>query len=245
MSVLFAAIVAAIAIAWTARRPEPVPGAPPTPVAVATTTAQGSTHPALANVEATVAANNAQGSQQAQAFVNDGWTFVDAAPPDPALLSASPTLLPAREAELRVQLASAPPSKQFLSNVVTVAVDAREPSTRVAAVEAIARMGKGDPQHALVSVMRKLPASDEARRALVSLMRPTDTADPFLITMAALLDDPAVTGDERKQLAMTLAVVALRDGGALPGDVAETMSPAARALVDDATRIARTALTGK
>lgn len=221
------------------------------PVAIASSTATGHAAPGIASarllppgvassVEVFVAAKNAEASAQAKVLADDGWTFVDAPPPDPALLAASPALLREREPELRAQLASAPLDKKHLANAVVIATEAREASTRVAAVEAIARMGSGDPQYALVSLMKKLPATDPARRVLVPRLRPASTADPFVVTMAALLDDAGVLPEERRQVAMTLSLLAAVEGGALPADVLESLSPAARALLASTTLLART-----
>ncbi|MGZ3450615.1 MAG: hypothetical protein ACXVEF_13525 [Polyangiales bacterium] len=224
-------------LGWNVRRSDE-PAAMATPQASAPAIAATSSIRAQ-QAESIVAANNVVSAKQAKAFTDDGWVLVDAPPPDPLLLSASPTLIGKRERELRWQLSSAPPDEKYLSNVVTIATDAHDAETRVAAVEAIARMGAGDPRFALVSVMKKLAKTDPARRALVPLLRPTSTTDALTIVIAALLDDSTVTPDERKTLAMTLAVVALHEGSPLPADVVESMTPAARALFDDAQRTAQ------
>lgn len=219
-------------LGWSVRREPPV--APPQTHPQTTATAS----PALRfeQVEAVVAAKNAEPSQNAKAFTDDGWALVDAAPPDPLSTSMSPTLIGKRESELRLQLSSAPPDRKYLANVVTVATDAHDAATRVAAVEAIARMGAGDPQFALVSVMKKLPKTDAARIALVPLLQPASTTDALTVVIAALLDDAAVAADERKTLAMTLAAVATHEGTTLPTDVLDSMTKEARALFDDAQR---------
>lgn len=183
-------------------------------------------------VEAIVARNNAALLAQRRAFEADGWTFVEVAAPDPALVAASPELLATREAELRAQLLSAAPGEEQLQNVATIATQARDSETRVAAVEAIARMGPGDPQRALLEVMRQLDPADPARRRLVALLHPESTADPIARDLIALLDAPSVTDDEKDQIAMTVSLSALRDGDGLPSHLADEMSPSARALVD-------------
>jgi hypothetical protein len=190
-------------------------------------------------VEAVVAAKNVEAAKQRKAFEDDGWTLVDAAPPDEALASASPELLATRERELRAQLLTAPPEKEHLGNVAFIATRAREPATRIAAVEAIARMGAGDPQRALVDIMKKLSPSDAARRALVPILLPMSTADPFAREMAGLLDAPGLMPAEREQIAMTLSLVALREGTSLPRDIVEAMSPASRTLLERMTQLAQ------
>jgi len=183
-------------------------------------------------VEAIVARSNAALLAQRRAFEADGWTFVAVAAPDPALVAASPGLLATREAELRAQLLSAPPGTEQLQNVATIATQARDSETRVAAVEALASMGPGDPQRALLDVLRQLDPVDPARRRLVALLHPEGTGDPIARDLVALLDAPSVTDDEKDQIAMTVSLSALRDGGGLPSHLADEMSPSARALVD-------------
>jgi hypothetical protein len=183
-----------------------------------------------AEVEAFVAQKNREYEGHRLDFTSDGWEFVDAPPPDPALAAGSPELLGAREAELRAQLVTAPPGVEHLGNVVAVATRARDASTRVAAIEAIAAMGPGEPQRVLLDVMQRLDPDDPARRALVSLVRPASVDDPFARDVAALLDAPSVAPDERSQIAMTLATTALLEDRPLPDDLLGAMSPDARAL---------------
>jgi hypothetical protein len=152
-------------------------------------------------------------------------------------MAASPELLPTREAELRAQLVSAPPGEERLQNVAAIATQAHDSATRVAAVEALARMGPGDPQRALLDVMRQLDPDDPARRRLVALLRPESTADPIAGELIALLEAPSVTDDEKDQIAMTVALNALRAGDVLPSALADEMSSSARALVDHMTRL--------
>jgi hypothetical protein len=190
-------------------------------------------------VEANVARNNATLMAQRRAFEADGWTFVEVAAPDPALIAASPELLATREAELRAQLLSAPPGEEQLQNVATIATQARDSETRVAAVEALSKMGPGDPQRALVDVMRRLDPAEPARRRLVALLRPASTADPVALDLIALLASPSVSDDEKDQIAMTVALCVLRDGDGLPSRLADEMSPSAQALVDQMIRLAQ------
>jgi hypothetical protein len=190
-------------------------------------------------VEGVVARNNAAPVAQRRAFAAAGWTFVDVPAPDPALMSASPELLPAREAELRAQLLSAPPGEEELQNVAVIATQARDSETRVAAVEALARMGPGDPQRALLDVMRQLDPADPARRSLVALLHPESMADPIARDLIALLDAASISDDEKDQIAMTVSLTALRDGDGLPAQLADEISPSARALVDHMIRLAQ------
>ena len=194
-------------------------------------------------VEAIVAKNNAALQVQRRALAADGWTLVDVAAPDPALTAASPELLPAREADLRAQLLSAPPGAERLENVAAIATRARDDETRVAAVEALARMGPGDPQRSLLDVMRQLDPADPARRRLVALFHPGSMADPIARDLIALLEVPSVTGDEKEQIAMTVSLVALREGDALPSELTDEMSSSARALIDHMMLLAQRAPT--
>jgi len=188
-----------------------------------------------------VVERNREEHGQRRAFEDDGWTFVNVAEPDHALLAVSPALLPAREAELRAQLASAPPGVEHLANVVVVATSARDAATRIAAVEAISRMRVDAAQRALVELLPKLAANDPARRVLVPLLRPASASDESIAELIALLDSPAIASDEKEQIAMTLAMLSLRDGVPLN----QPMSTAARALIERMTSLATRAHTAK
>jgi len=196
-------------------------------------------------VDAIVAERNGEASREAQAFVSEGWTFVEAPEPDPLLVSSSPALLPQREAELSVQLASAPPGPEYLENVVQVAAGGRELRTRIAAVEAIARMGDGRPQRALLELLNRMPPDDDARRVVVSRLRPSGSEGPTALAMAALLDSPYVSRAEKEQLAWTLALVSLGEGASLPPTWYFAASPRARALVERAYVLARRSPDGR
>lgn len=201
--------------------------------------AQDESESLLLEVQAIVDSKNAALEDQRRAFAADGWTFVDAPAADPALTSASPDLLPSREAEIRAQLLSAPPGRDRLENVAAIAVRASESETRVAAVEAIARMGAGEPQRALLSVMGALDPSDPARRALVPLLRPASTADPIALELITLLDARWVTSDEKDQIALTIVLVVAGEGGELPSELVFAMSVDATARIDRMTLLAR------
>lgn len=224
-------------VAWIARRETTPVASQPSPTI--TPTKPVSLEAKAEAVQAVVVANNAAANAQEKAFVDNGWTLTTGSspPPDPALLSLSPSLLPSREAELRGQLLSAAPARQHLANAIVIATEAKAVETRTAAIAAIAGMGRGDPQHALVSLGKKLGKDDPARGAAIRAIRPVDLDDPFVITHAALLDDAAFSPDEKKQLASALAHVVLVGGGALPADV--TLSPSARVLFDAALTTAR------
>ncbi len=254
-SALLVAAIAAASMAWrssppgaSAPRNDRPGGASPSgpgelaPPGTSPTISAGELEQRLREVEAIVAAKNRESERQRSAFEGEGWASVDAAAPDLALSSASPGLLATREPELRAQLLSAPPDREHLDNVAAIAARARDPGTRIAAVEAMARMGQGDPQRALVDTLKKLVPGDPARRALVPLLKPTSMADPFALELAALLDWAGATPDERQQMAMTLALLALREGGPLPGDVAAAMSPESLALVGKMTQLAQRTL---
>ena len=116
-----------------------------------------------------------------------------------------------------------------------IATTARDAATRVAAVEAIARMGQGAPQRALLDLLPELDPNDPARRALLPLLRPENLADPMVRELIALLDAPSIANDEKEQIAMTLAMLSLRDGWQ---ELAVPMSTTARALIERMTQIA-------
>src|SRR5947209_3159197 len=81
------------------------------------------------------------------------------------------------------------------------------PATRVAAVEALGRMGTREAQAELLALLPSLPADDEARQEIVPLLRPSGLDDEFAGRLAGQLDGPTLTATEKKQLAFTLALV--------------------------------------
>jgi hypothetical protein len=238
------AVVAVIACAlvWTLRKNDAAPRHGQLDVAAArspTTTHRTAADEAhRRRADAVVAERNAEQAEERRAFESDGWTFVDVAPPDPALTAASPDGLPARELELRMQLASAPPGIEHLSNVRAIAIGASDTATRIAAIEAIANMGPGEPQRALIDVLATLDTGDPARGTVVALLRPESTNDVLARDLTALLDASSITSIEKDQIAMSLAALALREGSALPAEMVGQMSSEALALVDRMTQLA-------
>jgi HEAT repeat protein len=188
------------------------------------------------SVAETVAARNQASAAQAEAFRKAGWTMVATPAPDPRLLALDPSLLPGREDELRVQIASTVPSPELAPRLRRIALEAHEPATRVAAVEALGRIGTPDAQAELLALLPQLPEEDAARRQIVPLLRPSGLDDPRATQLASLLDAPALTPAEKKQLAFTLALVGLRDGMKLPDGA---VSPAAKQLIDQMTALAQ------
>jgi hypothetical protein len=187
-------------------------------------------------VAATVAERNRAGEQQQEAFHRAGWTLVTAAPPDARLVGLDPGLLPAREGELRQQLASTVASPAAAPRLREIVKAAREPATRVAAVEALGRIGAGESQAALEQLLGELPAEDEARRHIVPLLRPKSLDEPGAARLAGMLDSPSLTAEEKEQLAFTLALLRLRDGVTLPAGAA---SAAGQALIDRMAALAQ------
>src|SRR6266542_3303937 len=129
-------------------------------------------------VAATVAERNRGGEQQQEAFHRAGWTLVTTPPPDARLVALDPGLLPAREGELRQQIASTVASPAAASRLREIVRAAREPATRVAAVDALGRIGTAESQGALEQLLGELPAEDEARRHIVPLLRPRSLDEP-------------------------------------------------------------------
>jgi len=191
----------------------------------------------LAAVEKFVAQKNSEG--EAQKFVKAGWHIDDAPPPDPKLLALDPSLLKSREAELRQQIATTTASGDQAGNLATIAREAQEESTQVAAVEALGRIRGDDAQEQLTDLLHTLPDGTLARREVAPLLKPHDLSDARAAKMALLLDDPALVAVERKQIAFTLSLVGLRDQSQLPATVLERLSPAARALLAQTTSLAK------
>jgi hypothetical protein len=188
------------------------------------------------SVEAAVAARNQESAREETTFRKAGWTMVATEPPDPRLLALDPALLDGRERDLRVQIASTVPAPELAPRLKRIALAAREPATRVAAVEALGRIGTAEAQTELLALLTALPADDEARRQIVPLLRPNALDDQFAARLAALLDSPSLTAVEKRQLAFTLALVGLRDGMRLP---AGALSPSSRQLVEQMIALAQ------
>ncbi|MGZ3425871.1 MAG: hypothetical protein ACXVCV_04435 [Polyangia bacterium] len=187
-------------------------------------------------VEATVAARNREAARETDAFLRAGWKMVAAPPPDAQLTALDPALVDGRERELRVQIASTVPAPELAPRLSRIARAAHEPATRVAAVEALGRIGTHEAQAELLALLPDLPVDDDARRQLVPLLRPNGLDDEFTTRLVATLDGTTLTATEKKQLAFTLALVGLRDGMKLP---AGAMSPSAKQLIDQMTALAQ------
>ncbi len=187
-------------------------------------------------VEATVAARNRDNARNTDAFARAGWAMVATPPPDPRLTALDPKLVDGRERELRVQIASTVAAPELAPRLAAIARTAHEPATRVAAVEALGRIGTHEAQTELLSLLPSLPADDDARRQIVPLLRPNGLDDEFAARLAAQLDGAALSATEKQQLAFTLALVGLRDGMKLPDGAA---SPAAKQLIDRMTALAQ------
>jgi hypothetical protein len=188
------------------------------------------------SVEAAVAQRNRETAREAERFARAGWTMVATEPPDARLTALDPSLLEGRERELRVQIASTVPGPELAPRLSRIVRAAHEPATRVAAVEALGRIGTHEAQAELLALLPSLPVDDEARRQLVPLLRPNGLDDELAARLAAQLDSPTLTATEKKQLAFTLALVGLRDGMRLPEGAT---SPSARLLIDQMTALAQ------
>src|SRR5262249_39605411 len=146
--------------AGTARSAEGTDRAPGTPAATEVADKR-------AAVEATVQKRNRESGRDTEAFTRAGWTMVGEAPPDPRPTAPDPALLQGRERELRVQMASTVATPELAPRLGQIARDAHDPATRVAAVEALGRIGTREAQSQLLGLLPTLPADDDARRQLV------------------------------------------------------------------------------
>jgi hypothetical protein len=196
----------------------------------------------LAAVERVVAERNQDVGKDEQAFKAAGWQMVDVPPPDERLTSSDPSLIAeGREQELRTQLASTTPSPAQAHRLAQIALLAHDPVTRESAVDALGRIRTPEARDELIGLLvsGKLEPRDLGRRQIAALIQPADLEDSTAAKMANLIDNDALTPVEKQQIAFTLALVGLRDGMTLPQNVLETMSPAARALVDQMTALGR------
>jgi hypothetical protein len=187
-------------------------------------------------VEATVAARNEETAREAEAFRRAGWKMVATPPPDPKVVALDPALLDGREHELRVQIATTVAPPELAPRLRRIAREAREAETRTAAVEALGRIGTAQAQAELLALLPELAAGDEARKVIVPLLRPARLSDELARKLAGLLDGNTLTDVEKRQVAFTLALLELRDGGKLPAGFA---SPQATQLIDQMTVLAQ------
>jgi len=128
------------------------------------------------------------------------------------------------------------PAPELAPRLRRIALAAHETATRVAAVEALGRIGTHEAQTELLALLPELPSDDEARRQIVPLLRPRSLDDELATRLAAQLDGTALTAVEKRQLAFTLALVGLRDGMRLPE---HAVSPSARQLIEQMTALAQ------
>jgi hypothetical protein len=164
----------ALAAPRPAQPPAATPGAPSQPQVIARV------DPAqLAAVEAEVARLNREAGEDRRAFAKAGWTSTDAPPPDRALVGLDPKLVrEGRENELRLQLASTTPPVELVDGVVAIAEQARETSTKLAAIAALGRMGApGQAGLRTLVAPGHLGAHDPAREAATSALVTPATQD--------------------------------------------------------------------
>lgn len=193
-----------------------------------------------AEVRRAVEEKNRGPAADQRAFAAAGWKMVEVAPPDLRLSKADPALLAGREDELRTQIASTTATPDQADNLAEIARRASEDSTRVAAVEALGRLGPAGQQN-LLGLLDGLPEGDRARREVVPLLRPESLDSALAKDLAARLDSRGPSAIEKKQLAFTLALLGLRDQSALPDPVRGALSQDALALIDSMDRLARQA----
>ena len=202
--------LAAFLVARGSRRvPEPAAASSAfAPASPSTPPASSAVDPALVRAVADeVDRRNRETRNERDAFQNAGWTFVETAPPDPAIVDLDPAKLDGHEAELRAQLVSTTAPPEQAPRVLAIAERARDVATRVAAAEALGRMGSNG-QEALMQLLShgKLDAGDAARAVAAQTILPP-IGDPALThDLDELVRSPALTTDERTQLTLTLAI---------------------------------------
>jgi hypothetical protein len=179
----------------------------------------------VAEVEATVKANNDAAMAEREKFVADGWTIVENVPaPDARLLTFDAALIQEDPDALRVQLGSTTPNESDLASVAKIARTAPSAELRLTAIEALGRMKSEGAQAELIAMLTSgvFGADESARLTITPLLRPTDL-DAAGAT-AALLDNASLGEPEKNQIAFTLAAIGLRDGTTLPDSVLSTLS---------------------
>jgi hypothetical protein len=195
----------------------------------------------LREVQDAVSAGNHAAADERKKFEDDGWAFVNVAPPDHQVVNFDPSLLDkGREHDLRMQLMSTVPSPESVRRVEEIARRAKDEATRYAAVEAMGRLNDPSATAALYDLLVNggLDANDEARQQIAPLLRPAALDDPMTAQIAALLDSPSLSSVEKQEIAFTLALIGLRDGMTL--DPSLPLSADARNLFAQATALAQT-----
>ncbi len=191
-----------------------------------------------AAVQALVASRNRASDEERAAFEAAGWTFVAAPEPDHRVVALDPSLLGRDEAALRVQIASTAAGPAHVANLAAIARGASALPTRLAAVEALGRVGDEPAQRALLALLGAgLPEDDPVRREVAPLLRPPHLDHPLAAELAALLEGSVATSVEKRQVALTLALIGLRDGVTPGSDAPPALSPAGRRLVSDAMQL--------
>lgn len=193
----------------------------------------------LSAVQKLIAQKNSDSGRQQQQFVRAGWQMIDVPPPDAKLLALDPALLGSRESELRQQVATTVASPDRAANLARIAREGHQESTQVAAVEALGRIAGDAAQDQLLDLLHTLPDGTLARREVAPLLHPRDLADPRAAQLAQLLDSTDLNAVEKKQVAFTLSLVALRDRSSLPQGALDALSQDARALLASTTSLAQ------
>ncbi len=150
---------------------------------------------------------NRESKTDRDAFQNAGWTFVQTPEPDRALVDLDPAKLDGHEAELRAQLVSTTAPPEQAPRVLAIAERANDVATRVAAAEALGRMGSNG-QEALMQLLSrgKLDAGDAARAVATSTIAPPIGNAALTHDLEELVRAPTLTPAERTQLTHTLAI---------------------------------------
>jgi len=150
--------------------------------------------------------------EEEEKFLEQGWSIVKTTPPDAALVALDPTLLPAREHELRAQLESATLPDGAVDHARLIAARATEARTRRAAVDALGRNDSARAQAALRHLFDSF-GDDADKHLVVGHLRPKSVDDESTAWLVERLGKDGISDDLKKQMTFALALVSLATAG--------------------------------
>ncbi len=159
-------------------------------------------------VRAQVRAKNAVQAAQREAFLKEGWQFVQTDPPDARVMDLDINSLSSLEAEFQAHLQSNTFSGEMLDRVRDIALRTEKQKTRFLAIESLGRSNDVRAQENLISVYEKVDESS-VQSQILGLLKPSSLDDSISTFLIHQINESASTDEVKAQAAMPLIVLGL------------------------------------